>query len=520
MDRRRNPGGNRNPRQSRPANQPAAPVQNMVFQPKKVPHLIVITDINAPVTVVKLNRTMTFGRPTPLNVPDISVDDGVVSRNHGVFELVGEDVYYWDARSLNGTYINDVHLPPDSKIKLFDGDILRIDNRSRATQKAQVITMIFSLDYDRRSKWEMIPVPQNRQSILGTGNNGHTETEDKKVVNRVLLLESYGGVHKCYPMVSGILRNSRPLVNEKCLKNYDVLKYQNNFIFYYQDHMLFNACHVGEGGLAIDLRQTVVSEGFKKKTLLKDVHADIDYGDFALIIGGSGAGKSTLVNSILGKYKMEGTIKIGGKRATKANHLMDNIAYVPQTLPLRKEEKLIDVITDTAILRMNGKMSEKERNEFIRRTLDSVGLGAKANMEIKKLSGGEQRRAAIANEIVTNSSIFFLDEPDSGLDPKSGMELMNQLRSLADSGKIVMLISHNYASYPNPEKIYTKVIILAKSNKDGIGRLAFMGPVDEALEFFGVKELKDITRLINPKSENGEGRADEFVEKYRRMTGV
>ena len=62
------------------------------------------------------------------------------------------------------------------------------------------------------------------------------------------------------------------------------------------------------------------------------------------------------------------------------------------------------------------------------------------------------------------------------------------------------------------------VIILAKSNTDGIGRLAFCGSVPEALEFFGVEELKDITKLINPASENGEGRADEFVEKFRRFT--
>lgn len=72
---------------------------------------------------------------------------------------------------------------------------------------------------------------------------------------------------------------------------------------------------------------------------------------------------------------------------------------------------------------MNGKMSGSQRKKFIMETLESLGLAAKAKMEIKKLSGGEQRRAAIANEVVTNPDIFFLDEPDSGLDPKSGMEL-------------------------------------------------------------------------------------------------
>ena len=55
---------------------------------------------------------------------------------------------------------------------------------------------------------------------------------------------------------------------------------------------------------------------------------------------------------------------------------------------------------------------------------------------------------------------------------------------------------------------------------EGVGKLAFMGSVTQALEFFGVSELKDITKLINPTSENGDGRADEFVEKYNRMCGI
>ena len=222
-------------------------------------------------------------------------------------------------------------------------------------------------------------------------------------------------------------------------------------------------------------------------------------------------------NSVLGKYNTIGTISIGGRPTSGNSELTSGIAYVPQTLPIRKEERLIDVVTDTCILRCKRKMSKTQRTQFIMNTLDSLGLKGKANMEIKKLSGGEQRRAAIANEVVTDADIFFLDEPDSGLDPKSGIELMNNLKALSDIGKMVMLISHNYASYPSPEQIYTKVIILAKSNRDGIGRLAFCGSVPEALDFFDVEALKDITKLINPVSENGEGRADEFVEKYRRM---
>ena len=100
---------------------------------------------------------------------------------------------------------------------------------------------------------------------------------------------------------------------------------------------------------------------------------------------------------------------------------------------------------------------------------------------------------------------------DSGLDDIMGRGLMENLRSIADKGKIVMVITHS------PERagdLFDKVIVLAKSTKDNCGHLAFFGSPKEALAFFGVDAYKGIVKKINRADENGEGLADYFIEKF------
>ncbi len=485
--------------------------------------LIIFTDISKEPSVIKLNKNMTLGRKVPDNTPDISLESPIVSRNHGQFLVMPDGVYYKDSGSFNGTFINDVlyrkhTVSVDTPIKLKDGDVIRIDCNHNTASHTDAVTIVFSTSYDARSKWRKLEAKTKNVSI-GLSVKGITEFDMRKIQkpNAQLTVHDTGLTLTNSARSNALWYHNLPVYEKVFVKNKDVFKSNNSFVFYDKGCFFYSVCLVTEPGLQINLAETHVSDKMRKKVLLKDIKLTVDKGDFALIIGGSGAGKSTFMNSILGKYDITGTISIGGHIANGNADLTSSIAYVPQTLPIRKEEKLIDVVTDTCVLRCKRNLSKSERTQFVLSALDSLGLKSKANMEIKKLSGGEQRRAAIANEVVTDADIFFLDEPDSGLDPKSGMELMNNLKALSDVGKIVMLISHNYASYPSPEQIYTKVIILAKSNRDGIGRLAFCGSVTEALEFFDVSALKDITKLINPTSENGEGRADEFVEKFRRM---
>jgi ABC-type multidrug transport system ATPase subunit len=103
-----------------------------------------------------------------------------------------------------------------------------------------------------------------------------------------------------------------------------------------------------------------------------------------------------------------------------------------------------------------------------------------------------------------------MDEPDSGLDGVAARKLFEKLRDIADEGKIVIVITHT------PDRVidlFDDVIVLAK-DATRTGRLAYYGPVKEAYDFFGKESMEDILLSINQKDEGGEGRADEFVEKY------
>jgi ABC-type multidrug transport system ATPase subunit len=104
-----------------------------------------------------------------------------------------------------------------------------------------------------------------------------------------------------------------------------------------------------------------------------------------------------------------------------------------------------------------------------------------------------------------------LDEPDSGLDGTMARQLMENLRVIADKGKIVLVISH---SPDRAFELFDRIIVLAKSSEEE-GRLVFYGSPEEALTFFEVDSLESIVSRINYPEEGGEGLADYFVKRYQ-----
>ena len=499
---------------------------------KRGSSIIIAGKVSEPITVLHIDGDKTIGRKSDAGTADIQLESQIVSKNHGIFSVDKSTgvCFYKDTKSLNGTSVNGYKLPivdetGSNWVQLNDGDILRIDRANLNCPHPEAITIIYSDTIDPTTSWRKLALTKEKPLVIGREATGGIALDQSYISqNHARIYCDASGryfIQNCDSR-NGITVNTIPVQTFMELHDRNVIRICDTLMFFMDGMLIFNAVKATGNGLMVHIEETSVADGLKKKVLLENINVNVENGDFVLILGGSGAGKSTLVNSILGKYKIKGSISMenGTNKNDVSDRVQDHIGYVPQTLPLRKEERLIDVITDTAILRSNEKMGPFKRRKKVMETLEMLGLGAKAKMQVKMLSGGEQRRAAIANEAVTDPAIFFLDEPDSGLDPRSGYELMQNLKTFSENGKIVMLISHNYASYANPENIYTKVLVLAKSNTDGIGKLAYFGSIKDAFTFFGVSELKDITRVINPKSENGEGRADEFVEKFRRIQGI
>ncbi len=266
-----------------------------------------------------------------------------------------------------------------------------------------------------------------------------------------------------------------------------------------------------QNGLTMNLNERTAKEFFKKKVLLRDIHLSIPSGHMVLLLGGSGAGKTTFLNAVTGYEKADAEPLLNGNDIYKSYESMKySIGFVPQQDLMRGSDSVLMTLRDAAKLRLPKGMKRKEREARIQEVLDIFGLQSVKHNLLNKLSGGQRKRVSIALEFISDPDLFILDEPDSGLDGVVARSLFQKLREIANEGKIVIVITHT------PDRVmdlFDDVIVLAK-DADRTGRLAFYGSIAEAKDFFEKDNMEEILLSINQKDEGGEGRADEYVERY------
>ena len=183
---------------------------------------------------------------------------------------------------------------------------------------------------------------------------------------------------------------------------------------------------------------------------------------------------------------------------------------MPQSEMMRGKNTVLNTLMDAAKLRLPMDVSAADRKARVEEVMEIFGLTPVKNNLVEKLSGGQKKRLSISMEFISNPSLFILDEPDSGLDGVMARELFEHLRKIADTGKIVIVITHT------PDRVidlFDDVIVLAKDSAR-TGRLAYYGSILDARKFFGRDTMEQIVKSVNRKEEGGDGLADEFVMKY------
>ena len=267
-------------------------------------------------------------------------------------------------------------------------------------------------------------------------------------------------------------------------------------------------------GLTVNLQERTTIEFFQKKYLLRDIHMHIEPGRLVLLLGGSGAGKTTFLNAVNGYEKAKAKV-ILNSRDVYADYrkIKYEVGFVPQQDLMRDKDTVYRTLYDTSLLRLPVNVPHAQRVKRIDEVLELFGLGSVRSSLVEKLSGGQRKRLSIAMEYLSNPSLFILDEPDSGLDGVMARKLMEHLRTIADQGKIVIVITHT------PDRVadlFDDVIVLAKDS-NRTGRLAFYGSIGEAKTFFGREKMEEIVMCINQKDEGGEGLADEYIGRYMEV---
>jgi ABC-type bacteriocin/lantibiotic exporter with double-glycine peptidase domain len=193
-----------------------------------------------------------------------------------------------------------------------------------------------------------------------------------------------------------------------------------------------------------------VSFGYENTPVLNNFHLEINRGDFIGLTGKSGKGKTTAMNLLLGFLEPDsGSVLINGsvKEMSGIHDYWKNIAYVQQQPFL-----INDTILHNITLQENDHDLQR-LNEVIRITGlqqltggSAEGLDKPVMEEGKNISGGQRQRIALARALYKNADLIILDEPFNELDKESENYILNYLNLLAQSGKIIILITHDKES--------------------------------------------------------------------------
>ncbi len=246
--------------------------------------------------------------------------------------------------------------------------------------------------------------------------------------------------------------------------------------------------HVDIGDVSYEASNLRVSTN-KGKVLLANISFALPQRCFMAVVGPSGAGKSTLLGALTG-FRPAGSGEVRyDNRDLYQNYaeLRHRIGFVPQDDILHTPLTVRRALNYAVRLRFPHDVSAKERKQRIDEVLNELGLAAHANQRIDSLSGGQRKRTSVALELLTKPSLLFLDEPTSGLDPGYEKSVMQTLRALADDGRSVVVVTHNTAQL----NLCDRLLILAPG-----GRLAYFGPPQQALSYFGCSDFADLFNLL------------------------
>src|SRR5215468_5137405 len=178
-------------------------------------------------------------------------------------------------------------------------------------------------------------------------------------------------------------------------------------------------------------------------TAVDDVTFSVKEGEIFGLLGPNGAGKSTLIRMMTTLIPItKGTARIAGHDVQKdPDAARRTIGVIPQALTSDLD---LTVEENLNIYAKLYDVPRQRRKEAIEELLETVDLTKWRGAPVKTLSGGMRRRAEIARGLVHNPRIFFLDEPTTGLDPVSRVNVWEMLNTLKGRRKLTILITTHY----------------------------------------------------------------------------
>lgn len=215
------------------------------------------------------------------------------------------------------------------------------------------------------------------------------------------------------------------------------------------------------------------------KEIVKDLSFEIQPGEVFAFLGANGSGKTSTIRSLLGIYKpTSGTLHVDGQTYTP--ELARSVGYLPEERGLYTRSNVLDAMVYFGELKG---LSNTEAKEFSLAYLDRVGLADKANVKVKKLSGGQQQKIQLGVAIIGGPKLLILDEPTKGLDPMNRKLLLDIVDELQQDGVAVIYVTHLMEEV---ERLADRLLIL----KNGVARA--YGTVADVKKKYKSKSIEDI----------------------------
>lgn len=240
-----------------------------------------------------------------------------------------------------------------------------------------------------------------------------------------------------------------------------------------------------------------VKKAFGDHPVLNDLNLEVTTGSIFALLGENGAGKTTTVRILSTLLQAdEGTVEIAGMNAS------ENPVSIREVISLTGQSTAVDeLLTGKENLELMGRLNHLQRKEAKKRAselLEQFDLVDAANKMVKQYSGGMRRRLDIAISLIKTPKIIFLDEPTTGLDPRSRKDMWNAIKTLAENGVTIFLTTQYLEE---ADQLASRIAVINQ------GRIVEEGTANELkqlvgeekiiLQFFNRKDCQDALRIVD-----------------------
>lgn len=444
-------------------------------------------------TVVMQMTSIIIGREEPAQ---ILLNYPIISRSHSELRVTPQGLLIRDLNSSNGTFVNEASI--GDWVPLSADDELRLGSfRVPKSMREEWVLLLTKPEEESQTSRLSNGLPSKGTMTIGRNPDSDIVVDDLTVSwQHAKLIIKDGHVEVVdLNSANGSYINGIPIQKSKLL-NSDILRVGSVHLTIFSGNILQDA----NANTKVQVDASKISRTLPNGTcILDEVSLSIYPGEMVALMGPSGAGKTSLLEVLTGKVKpTEGHVLLNGENLQQHfPRLSASIGYVPQEDVVHGDLTVFEELMYAACLRLPPDVPKTIISQHVERLITRIGLAhirnsIIGNENMRGISGGQRKRVNIAIELLTEPAVLYLDEPTSGLDATSTLEVMNTLRSLADSGKTLIMTIHQ----PRIEafRMMDNLILLAKG-----GKLAYYGPAnDEAVEYMSKQSGRECLTAMNP----------------------